>query len=227
MAHTIAMGKLTKKLVVYLDQNFISDMAKADVNERVKPEFSRLFELLHRGFIEEKLVVPRSYAHEDETSLAPHLAKSIRSYLGYLGQIALRDHAYIQQCQLKQAIERFKGESPVGIEFRDVFWGNPDNRTEKLDFRGCRLNDASSMRQSREYSAKVLNVLRMQLHNEGTSYADQRNRVLAVQVQDMFREHKCLFPEWLGEDVDEILSRVVDDCFDSILKFSSYAASFI
>jgi hypothetical protein len=33
------MGKRTQKLLVYLDQNFLSEMSKADVNEKVRPEF--------------------------------------------------------------------------------------------------------------------------------------------------------------------------------------------
>jgi hypothetical protein len=63
------MPKLTKKLLVYLDQNFISEMAKAPINECVKPEFSEIYELLHKGFVEEKLVVPQSSMHDVETSM--------------------------------------------------------------------------------------------------------------------------------------------------------------
>ena len=33
------MGKKSQKLLVYLDQNFLSDMAKADFREKVRPEF--------------------------------------------------------------------------------------------------------------------------------------------------------------------------------------------
>jgi hypothetical protein len=32
------MPKRTKKLLVYLDQNFISELAKADINDKVKQE---------------------------------------------------------------------------------------------------------------------------------------------------------------------------------------------
>jgi hypothetical protein len=39
------MPKRTKKLLVYLDQNFISNMAKGRVNERVNPEFGDVFSL--------------------------------------------------------------------------------------------------------------------------------------------------------------------------------------
>jgi len=64
------MGKRTKKLVVYLDQNFLSDMSKADINENVRPEFKDIYELLHAGFVNEKLVVPGSVLHDIESSLA-------------------------------------------------------------------------------------------------------------------------------------------------------------
>ena len=64
------MPKSTKKLLIYLDQNFLSEMAKADPNNKVKPEFKELYDLLHTGFVEEKLVVPQSWFHDLETSFA-------------------------------------------------------------------------------------------------------------------------------------------------------------
>jgi hypothetical protein len=43
------MGKRTQKLLVYLDQNFVSDMSKADIKHAVRPEFREIYELLRRG----------------------------------------------------------------------------------------------------------------------------------------------------------------------------------
>ncbi len=43
------MGKCTQKLLVYLDQNLLSEMSKADIDERVRPEFKDIYELLHHG----------------------------------------------------------------------------------------------------------------------------------------------------------------------------------
>jgi hypothetical protein len=37
------MPKRTKKLLVYLGQNFISEIAKADINDKVKQEWKDLF----------------------------------------------------------------------------------------------------------------------------------------------------------------------------------------
>jgi hypothetical protein len=52
------MRKRTQKFLVYLDQNFLSNMSKADINEKVRPEFKDISELLHQGFVDEKVAVP-------------------------------------------------------------------------------------------------------------------------------------------------------------------------
>lgn len=72
-AEALSMGKRTKKLLVYLDQNFLSEMSKAGVNMRVRPEFKEIYELLHQDFVDEKLVVPQSLLHDIESSFATHL----------------------------------------------------------------------------------------------------------------------------------------------------------
>ena len=33
----------------YLEQNLLSEMAKADINKKVRPEFKEIYELLHSG----------------------------------------------------------------------------------------------------------------------------------------------------------------------------------
>jgi hypothetical protein len=94
------MGKRTKKLVVYLDQNFLSEMSKADVNEKVRPEFRDIYELLHQGFVDEKLVVPSSLLRDIESSLATHLKERINTYQHYLGQVRLRRPDEIENIQV-------------------------------------------------------------------------------------------------------------------------------
>ena len=40
------MPRRTKKLLVYPDQNFISELAKADINNKLKQEWKYLYRLL-------------------------------------------------------------------------------------------------------------------------------------------------------------------------------------
>src|SRR5450432_2752271 len=105
------MGKQSQKLLVYLDQNFLSEMAKADISEKVRPEFKEIYELLHQGFTDEKLVVPASLLHDIESSLATHLKDRIVAYQHYLGQVRLYRPDEIRNAQTSAALDRFLGRT--------------------------------------------------------------------------------------------------------------------
>jgi len=128
------MLKRTKKLLVYLDQNFISEMAKADINAKVKQEWKDLFALLKEGFLDERLVVPQSWFHDVETSFAPILKKRIVSYQNYLGQIDLQRAPHVRIHQTGRFLERFLGKGDqdpleTDIAFRDP----PDKRVQQFN----------------------------------------------------------------------------------------------
>jgi hypothetical protein len=128
------MPKRTKKLLVYLDQNFISEMAKADVNVKVKQEWKDLFSLLKEGFLGEKLVVPQSWFHDVETSFAPVLKKRIVSYQNYLGQADLRRARDVTINQTARFLQRFLGKSdqdPLDAEI--AFRDHPDGRVQQFN----------------------------------------------------------------------------------------------
>ena len=61
---------------------------KADINENVRPEFKEIYELLHQGFVDEKLVVPGSMLHDIESSLAE------KCLCAAAYRIAVIDHQY-------------------------------------------------------------------------------------------------------------------------------------
>src|SRR5437868_4087332 len=127
------MGKGTRKLLVYLDQNFLSEMSKADVNQSVRPEFKEIYELLHEGFLDEKLVVPSSWLHDVESSLATHLKDRITTYQHYLGQVRLYRPDEIRDTQTFAAFERFTGHSPEdALGANAVFLDDPDQRVRQF-----------------------------------------------------------------------------------------------
>jgi hypothetical protein len=71
------MPSRPRKLLVYLDQNFISEMAKPG-HSGVRPDFRELYSVLHKGFWNEQLVVLRSRFHDLETRLAGALKDGAR-----------------------------------------------------------------------------------------------------------------------------------------------------
>ena len=70
------MTSRPRKLLVYLDQNFISEMAQP-THGGVRRDFRELYSFLHKGFWNEQLVVLRSGFHDVETSLAGALKDAI------------------------------------------------------------------------------------------------------------------------------------------------------
>jgi len=120
------MGKLSEKLVVYLDQNFISEIAKSEINSKVRKEFQELFDLLHGGFLEEKLVVPSSWFHEIETCLIPEFKERIKECQAYMGQISLENKENIYTFQLGRAANDFLGNKNKPLDYTSAFHDDPD-----------------------------------------------------------------------------------------------------
>lgn len=63
--------KAEQKVVIYLDQNFISDIAKLSLEgkkEKVKPELQKVFDTIKAGVDEEKFLSPDGWIHDLETA---------------------------------------------------------------------------------------------------------------------------------------------------------------
>lgn len=217
------MGKLSKKLVVYLDQNFISEMAKARDNERVKPEFSQIYELLHQGFLDEKVIVPKSHFHDIETSLIPRLEERIKDYQGYLGQIKLQDRAYVQGGELKRAIGVFSGLEPTDFGSRLIFRDDPDQRVERFRVRGNIDWRSFNFGASRIQQARELNTVREQLRIAGTAAKSQIGKVLAAQERFIVSEYRHLLKAEFVEDSDLIAKFVASGAVRTMPSVSIYA----
>src|ERR1039457_1666978 len=158
------MGKRTQKLLVYLDQNFLSDMSKADINEKVRPEFKEIYELLHQGFTDEKLVVPASLLHDIESSLDTRLKDRIVAYQHYLGQVLLYRPDEIRNTQTSAALDRFLGRTPEDpLCPRAAFLQDPDQRVERFGISVDAHLEKQNFRQHRHRTAKDLEELRQRI----------------------------------------------------------------
>ena len=195
------MPKRTKKLLVYLDQNFISELAKADINNKVKQEWKDLYQLLKEGFLDEKLVVPQSWFHKVETSLAPVLKARIVSYQNYLGQVDLHNAEHVRNLQMARFLQRFLGKDnkdpfETGVAFRDP----PDQRVKQYN-----ISVNSDLSQWEFHSRRVtttadLEALRTEIISKRVRYEDHLEIELVAQCEYFLRnaayfEHLCKDPE--------------------------------
>jgi hypothetical protein len=187
------MGRRTQKLLVYLDQNFLSGISRADVNEKVRPEFKEIYELLRQGFVDEKLVVPGSLLHDIESSLATHLKDRIVRYQHYLGKVRLYRPDEIRDTQTFEALDRFMGRTPEDpLRPRAAFLDDPDQRVEPFGITVDSHLEKRNFRQSRHRTARELEKLRQRLLLDRVTY-DQQLKAEQKAQRDQFIQTYCSF----------------------------------
>lgn len=192
-SNKIPAPKRTRKLLVYLDQNFLSEMSKADTHERVRPEFRTVYELLHRGFIDKKLVVPASWLHDVESSLATHLKDRIATYQHYLGQVRLYRPDEIRNRQTVAAFDHFTGHAAADLLGPEMaFLDHPDQKVERFGIRVDGHLNGRSFREGRHRTAQDLEALRQRLLQQGVSYEAQLNIEQNTQREEFLRTY-CRF----------------------------------
>ncbi len=164
------MGKMSKKIFVYLDQNFISNIAKLETEARVDPQYSEIFDLLHQGCRSEKTFVAKSIFHDFEISLATHLKERFFNRLYQLGQVQLEHYDTIQQAQIFEAARLFVGESKAQGSKIHVFHENPDHRIKMFDIHvDMRFEELFDYRTMRRETGQLLSDVR------DTTLAARRN----------------------------------------------------
>lgn len=204
------MPKRTKKLLVYLDQNFISNMAKGPINERVKAEFREIYELLHTGFVEEKLVVPQSLMHDVETSMATHHKKRIVSFQNYLGQVRLYRSEEVANRQTDAAFQRFQGDSTAEVlKIANAFLQHPDQRVEQLNIIVDAHLENRDFRSGRTRTGARLEALRKRRVQEGVTFE--------AQLQIEYNDHR----DFYLEEMARALSTPVKDLDKGLIAFAN------
>lgn len=187
------MGKRTRKLLVYLDQNFLSDMSKADVDDRVRPEFREIYTLLHQGFVDEKLVVPSSLLHDIESSLDTRLKDRIATYQHYLGQVRLFRPDEIRNRQSFAAFEHFlRGTTGDLLQPESAFLDHPDKRLERFDISVDSHLERHNFRQHRHRGAEEFEKLRQRLLMGKVTY-EQQLKIEQETQRDQFAQNHDRF----------------------------------
>lgn len=168
------MPKRTRKLLVYLDQNFLSAMAKADTHQNVNPAFNDIYELLHQGFVNEKVVVPASVLHDIESSLDTRIKDRIAIYQGYLGQVRLRRPDEVWNRQVDAVLCAFSERSAKDPLDPDIaFLDDPDQKVQRLGIRVDGHLERFNFRTARHDTARRLEALRQRLLAEGVGFEQQ------------------------------------------------------
>lgn len=216
--------KRTKKLIVYLDQNFISEMAKADSNKRVKPEFKHIYELLHKGFLDEKLVVPSSWFHDVETSLAVELKERIVSYQNYLGQVRLDFPESVRRAQILAFASNFIGDSDVDpFSIKIAFDEDPDKRTRMYNVTVDSQLQQFDFKSRRVQTSQVLDAVRQKVISSNISYKEQFKVEMEAQRRFCLESNYESFMHLFNRNKKGMEEFIQSEMFSNIPVISIYA----
>ena len=181
-----------RKLLVYLDQNFVSEMAKP-THARVRPDFRELYSVLHEGFWNEQLVVLRSRFHDVETSLAGLLKDPIRKRRSTLGHVDTASEWKIRESQIAASLHKFLGRhdgNPV-ICHDDAFEVQPDTRVGHLDIT-VDMNWAHvETKEKRQRQAAELDTVRQRIRDHSISYEEQFRIEMAATRREELQPHNA------------------------------------
>jgi hypothetical protein len=211
------VGKRTGKLLVYLDQNFLSDIAKADTSTKVRPEFARIYELLRQGVNDEKLVVPGSVLHDIESSLATHLKDRIVSCQHRLGKVRLYRPDEIRDKQISAAFGSFlgrPGEDP--LRPRAAFIDDPDQRVARYGISVDSHLETRNFRQSRHMTAADLDKLRTRLLKAGVTYEQQLNTEQKAQREGFLETYRSVCGPVSETKLEELMAFAESSAFATI-----------
>jgi hypothetical protein len=206
-----------KKSLIYLDQNFVSEMAKLGLNSNVRPDFQRLFDLLHTGFLDEKCVVLRSAFHEVETSLSGFLREPIRARQSTLGHVRLEHPLHIRERQITRAMHRWLERPNVSevLNFDDPFETWPDDRVPFLDIDVNTDWQHAGAKQDRQLLAQKLDTVRSRIHEKQVPYAHQ----FKLELEDLRNE----LTRWASATHFSIVANVTADEFRQFVFSNSFA----
>ena len=169
-----------KKLILYFDQNALSEMAKIGVNDRVRPDYKKLFEILHSAFLGGRLAILRSMNHEAETSAAGVLKDCIRQRLSTLSHVHLHHPLAIKEAQIARAARRWLGGPDLGptVNFDDAFQDDPDDPPSCFDINVNSDWMFKDEAERRAGLASALDALRVRERNKGTTFDQLYRREL-------------------------------------------------
>jgi hypothetical protein len=119
------------KVIMYLDQNFVSNMAKARTGSLKDQGWLHLYEILSSLVRnQQKVVCPESLFHEIESNLSGALVQAIQQVVNDLAWgLKLKPWQALLRWQVYQAMHKFLGKEEPPPSWREVFSHDPEEPT--------------------------------------------------------------------------------------------------
>ena len=124
------------KVIIYLDQNFVSNMAKARTGSLKDQRWLYLYEILSSLVRnQQKVVCPESLFHEIESNLSGTLVQAIQQVVNDLAWgLKLKPWQGLLRWQVYQAMHKFLGKEEPPPSWRNIFSHDPEEPTRNRSF---------------------------------------------------------------------------------------------
>lgn len=170
---------MTSHIIVYLDQSYLSNMAKARFGflgtEEDTNFWQSLFDELKKVVLADKIACPKLEFHDTETMYAKRLERAIREVIDELSWgLQFRPYESILESQIEDTARKFLGKQPEGKEpWAIAFESNPQapvkSRMQNILGTKGRINVHFSLpdeivAQDRQLKLKSVNVIQKALN---------------------------------------------------------------
>ena len=213
------------KKIIYLDQNWLSDLTKAHLAEETRVDkayYGKLFEALERAITEGKIVCPTASFHDSESNLSSKQNTDFRSMDGFLSRgFSFNPSHEICHAQIMEAALSFAHESiPVRPWWAIPFNHDPDFPETSLPRSNGGIEVFLTLQklveEDRRIREKVSTPMYAQYKESRARYMSYKDEVTASRIQ-ILQEHyyavedaeallKQAYPVW-----DPIRAKIVQE----------------
>jgi len=124
------MLNMTEKLVVYLDPETLKYMFLNYTKERNYPVMTKLYTLLHEGYVNDLIVTPLTFEHVYPYIQDNKIPVEYLNMMGDIGQLQCHLRFTVRTLQLIRVINSFFELDYKKPIWRDAFSSDPDERTK-------------------------------------------------------------------------------------------------
>ena len=182
----------TKKLIVYLDPDTLEYMYLNYTKKRNYPVMSKLYTVLHEGFINNALVVPLSMDHIQPYIDENQIDRNFLNMMGELGQVQFLQRFTVKVLQLIRVINFFFKQVYKKEIWKDAFSSDPDERhtrgfSKYLSITAQNVN--TTLKKEKKLSQIYDFIEKFKIGGEADSIAADHYRFLWDQFPDIMRPY--------------------------------------
>ena len=212
----------TKKKVIYIDQSFISNFAKAEAREL--DSYKKLSGLLQKAVEDEKAVCPSSWFQREESSLANRtLERDLKRQLGYLGQVDFKSESTIEYRQFRMAAQKYLKVGYKDMSWKDIFQDDPDKHLERFKIDANLNMSVFDIPHKRQNTKTTIENIRKEILERGEDFKTRLTLEQVAYKKHLSINYSSIFSDVFQSNQGQYLGFLNSNELTEIPKFNIYS----